>query len=130
MDYRLQPQTRGFKSFELRRQFGSDEVELLVLGNSYLMNHMELSGWLVEVGCNQPTKIADWAWNYRRVIFDLEEQVLSVPDDQSNGDPQREIEALAAATLGKHILLEDLPDRSIFDDPVARSAQHTQRFGR
>lgn len=123
MHYRLAPPTKGFQSFEMVREAGSDEVTLRVVQNSYLLTYAELAEWLVRVGCHQPTRIADWAWNYRRVIYDLVDHVMTVPDDQQDDSNIADIADLAAITLGNRIPLDSLGGRSIFDDPDVRSNQ-------
>lgn len=128
MDYRLSPPTKGFQTFEIRRQYGAEDVDVLVNGNSFVMTHGELSGWLCDVGCHQPIKVVDLAWNYRRVCYDLTNQTLSIPNDQMQDATLRDTEALAAATLGKRISVDDFDPPSIFDDPRLDGPQRNTWF--
>ena len=119
MHYKINPPHKGFTKFELRRYPGDEDIELKLLNNSYLMNRTELSEWIALTGCNNPSKVLDFAWNYKRVIYDLSTQNLEIPEDQSEMDEVlHEIETIAGAVFGKRTSLDDLGHTSPFDIPI------------
>jgi len=116
MFYRLKPPTKGFATFELDHLPDSDEIEVRLLNDSYVLSHSELSEWLAALGCPNASRVVDFVWNRRRVSYDLLHHNIVVPDDQPEDVRAMEIEGLASATFGSRVPFEELQWQSPFDD--------------
>ena len=119
MDYRLNPPTRGFTKFELRRSFGSDELELYLLESSYILDPQELSIWLHAVGFQQAQRVIDCVHNCQRVECDLQAQTFAVPADQSvESEESDEIEVALHSIIGTRIPFDPSLVVSPFDNQI------------
>ena len=85
--YSLQIPVEGFSHFSIFRDVGCEDVTILLeeLDNSsYYLSLQEVRIWLANINCHLADRVVDWSWNYRRVDYDLEEQRMTIPDDQTN----------------------------------------------
>lgn len=87
MSYRLSIPTKNVERFEIYRYaFSTDDVQVFIGEDQYETSTEELKLWLRDVGVDMRMieKIVDWLWNMRRIKFDLAEQRMTIPEDQSN----------------------------------------------
>jgi hypothetical protein len=85
--YSLRVPTSGFTEFSVFRDVGCESVTIVmgdVNGDSYDMSLQEVQLWLANINCRLADRVVDWSWNYRRVDYDLAEQRMRIPEDQTN----------------------------------------------
>lgn len=85
-DYSIHPPREGFTKVSLYRAVRSDTVvvEIPELGASFDFDQQSLTHWLKLIGVEEPDRVVDYAWNFRHIDYDLKDQRMTIPDDQTN----------------------------------------------
>jgi hypothetical protein len=115
--YRLRPAAVGVTAFELRRDFGDDEVLLLLETGSYRLPREELTEWLRRVRCEQVDRVVDLAWSFPCVRYDLVRQEVSTPSRPPDSSTSS-VGDLLHAMVGRRVPFVVQDYQGAFDDPL------------